>query len=74
MKTNQKNIIVILLLLIQPARALGFGSGLEICTPPVEPVTLASPTVISEFTQSALQAALDSGGQIKYPTKIILTF
>ena len=41
-KMKRRYIIAALFLLIQPAQALGFGSGIETCTPPVEPVTLTS--------------------------------
>ena len=71
MKTRY--IIAALFLLIQPAQALGFGSSIETCTAPVEAVTLTNPTVVSEYTQAALQAALDSGGHITFATTTPVT-
>jgi hypothetical protein len=47
-------------------RAPSFGSGLEICPAPVEPVALLNPAVVTDCTQSGLQAALDAGGQITF--------
>ncbi len=72
-KMKRRYIIAALFLLIQPVQALGFGSGVETCTPPVEPVSLTNPTVVSEYTQSALQTALDSGGQITFATTTPVT-
>jgi predicted outer membrane repeat protein len=43
-----------------------FGSGIDICTPPIQPVTLANPTTITNCTQAGVQAALDSGGHINF--------
>lgn len=52
---------------ILPAQAAtDFGSGLAVCVPPVQPVVLENPTVVTECTQSGLQAALDKGGQITF--------
>ncbi len=70
---KRKYIIAALFLLIQPVQALGFGSGLKTCTPPVEPVTLTNPTVVSEYTQSALQTALNNGGQITFASSTPVT-
>lgn len=55
-----------------------FGSGLSVCTPPVQPVELVNPTTVTDCTQSALQAALDAGGHIDFdcgpgPTTIPLS-
>jgi hypothetical protein len=47
-------------------QAPAFGSGLEICQAPVQPVTLTNPTIVSDCTQAGLQAALDQGGQISF--------
>ena len=43
-----------------------FGSGLQICAAPLQPVTLAHPTTINDCTRSGIQAALDTGGQINF--------
>ena len=43
-----------------------FGSGIDICTPPVQPVTLVNPTTITNCTQAGVQAALDAGGHINF--------
>ncbi len=37
-----------------------------ICTPPIQPVTLSSPTVVTDCTASGLQSALSSGGHISF--------
>ncbi len=66
MKTEQTIILTLLLLLTAPVQVLGFGSGLEVCPAPVDPVSLSNPTVVSEFTQTALQAALNTGGHITF--------
>lgn len=55
-----------------------FGSELEVCPAPVDPLTLVSPNVVSDCTQVGLQAALNVGGQIAFncsagPTTISLT-
>lgn len=42
------------------------ASGLNICTAPLQAVTLDNPQTITDCTQSALQAALDQGGQITF--------
>lgn len=60
---------IVLAILSFPAQVLGFGSGLNVCTPPVRPVTISNPTVVTAFTQAALQAALDDGGQITFATE-----
>jgi predicted outer membrane repeat protein len=43
-----------------------FGSGVEICSPPVQPVTLVSPTTVTNCTRAGIQAALASGGHIDF--------
>jgi predicted outer membrane repeat protein len=43
-----------------------FGSGIEICTPPITPVELVNPTVITTCTQANLQDALEDGGHITF--------
>ncbi|MGD9092049.1 MAG: choice-of-anchor Q domain-containing protein [Anaerolineales bacterium] len=43
-----------------------FGSGIEICESPIQPVALSNPTVITNCTRDGIQAALDNGGQIKF--------
>lgn len=48
------------------ATAQDFGSGLAICTPPVQPVTLVNPVVVTDCTQAGLQAALNDGGHIAF--------
>lgn len=48
------------------AAPASFGSGLDICTPPVRPVTPVDPTVVTDCTQAGLQAALDDGGHIAF--------
>lgn len=65
--------LAIFILFMVPAKSMGFGSGLDVCTPPVESVTLSNPTVITEFTQAALQTALDSGGHITFDTTVPVT-
>lgn len=42
------------------------GAPPAACTPPVAPVTLVNPTVITSCTQAALQAALATGGHITF--------
>jgi hypothetical protein len=64
---------LLLLLVIKPGQAYGFGSGLETCTSPVEPVTLSNPTIVSEFAQSALQTALGNGGHVTFDTTTPIT-
>ena len=57
-----------LLLAVRPAAAApSFGSGLAVCPPPIFPVTLSSPTVVSgpACTRAGIQAALSQGGQIR---------
>lgn len=52
-----------------------FGSGITICEPSVQPVTLVSPTTITDCTQAGIQAALDSGGHIDFacgPNPIVI--
>lgn len=50
-----------------PAQAAPeFGSGLSICLPPVLPLELDNPTVVTDCTQNGLQAALNQGGQIAF--------
>lgn len=75
MKAKSRIVITTLLLflILKPVWARGFGSGLEVCTSPIEPVALADPTIISEFTQSVLQAALDGGGHITFDTMAPVT-
>lgn len=43
-----------------------FSSGLDACTPPVEPVDLTDPTIITQCDQAGIQAALDQGGHISF--------
>ncbi|MCB0193474.1 MAG: hypothetical protein KDJ65_16120 [Anaerolineae bacterium] len=43
-----------------------FSSGINICTPPITPVTLSNPTVVTNCTQAGLQTALNSGGHIAF--------
>jgi hypothetical protein len=43
-----------------------FGSGIQICQPPIPPVELTDPTTVSDCSQAGLQAALDAGGQIDF--------
>ncbi len=38
----------------------------EICAPPIQPVVLSNPTVVTNCTQAGLKAALDGGGQISF--------
>ncbi len=75
MKTKPTIIITIifLFLVIKPDRSMGFGSELDICTSPVAPVTLSNPTIIGQFTQTALQSALDNGGHITFDTTTPIT-
>ncbi len=49
-----------------PAIAMGFGSGLEICVPPVEPAALVDPTVVADCSEAGLRAALEGGGHITF--------
>jgi predicted outer membrane repeat protein len=42
------------------------GAPPAACTPPVAPVTLVTPTVITSCTQAALQSALAAGGHITF--------
>ncbi len=42
------------------------GAPPAACTPPVAPVTLVNPTVITSCTQAALQTALAAGGHITF--------
>ncbi|MCP4349458.1 MAG: hypothetical protein GY795_28590 [Desulfobacterales bacterium] len=49
-----------------PVSSMGFASGIETCTPPVEPVTLSNPTIITACTETAIQTALDNGGHITF--------
>lgn len=42
------------------------GAPPAACTPPIEPVALVNPTVITNCTQAALQAALAAGGHITF--------
>ncbi|MCP4217796.1 MAG: hypothetical protein GY765_24355, partial [bacterium] len=58
--------VSMIVLLFLPVSSLGFGSGIETCVPPVQPVTLANPTVITVCTESAIQDALDIGGHIRF--------
>ena len=46
--------------------AVHFGSGLAICQPAVQPVTLTNPTTITDCTQAGVQAALQEGGHIQF--------
>ena len=49
------------------ARPASFGSGIDICTPPIEPVTLIKPTIITNCTRAGIQEALDnSHGEIVF--------
>ncbi len=76
MKGEMKPAIALgLLFLILSASFLGippaaasptFGSGLSICAPPIQPVTLSSPIMVTNCTRAGLQAALDQGGQISF--------
>ena len=76
MKTPIKPAIVLcliyLILLVRPLRvpsasaSPSFGSGLSFCAPPIQPVTLTNPTVVTTCIRSALQSALDQGGQITF--------
>ncbi len=55
-----------------------FGSGLNSCQPPLTPVTLANPTIVTDCTQAGVQAALEQGGHITFdcgpnPVTISLT-
>ena len=43
-----------------------FSSGIDICTPPIAPVTLSNPTIVTNCTQAGLQTALNQGGQIAF--------
>ncbi|MCB0166377.1 MAG: hypothetical protein KDI79_19260 [Anaerolineae bacterium] len=43
-----------------------FSSGIDICTPPIAPVTLSNPTVVTNCTQAGLQTALNQGGHIAF--------
>ena len=72
-KTQLYAVLFILLIVLKPLHILAFGSGIQTCTPPVEPVTLSNPRVISEFTQGALQSALTSGGHITFDTTTPVT-
>ena len=52
-----------------------FGSGIDICTPPIQPMTLVNPTTITNCTQAGVQAALNSGGHINFdcgPNQVII--
>ena len=75
MKMKPTIIIAALLLslFMNLCQAYAFGSGLATCPSPVEPVTLSNPTIISEFTQGALQTALDIGGHITFETATPVT-
>lgn len=44
----------------------GFGSGLTICTPPIQPVNLVNPAIITNCTKAGIQAALNVGGHIRF--------
>lgn len=46
--------------------AVAFGSGIEICTPPLQPVTLLDPEVVTDCTRAGVQAALDGGGEVTF--------
>lgn len=43
-----------------------FGSNIDICEPPIQPVKLVHPTTITSCTQEGIQTALDLGGQIQF--------
>lgn len=49
-----------------PPAVAAFGSGLSVCAPPVLPVPLENPTLVTDCTQTGLQASLDQGGQITF--------
>jgi hypothetical protein len=43
-----------------------FGSGIKICVPPVQPVTLSNTSTITDCTQAGIQTALNTGGHINF--------
>ncbi len=43
-----------------------FGSGLTMCSAPIQPVNLQNPTIITDCTRAGVQAALDNGGHITF--------
>ena len=47
----------------RPAEAAAPG---QTCAPPIQPVTLVNPTVVTNCTQAGLQAALSLGGHITF--------
>ena len=58
--------LLLALLLMRPSEPAQAGSPSPICTPPVQPVALVNPTVVSDCSQAGLQAALSQGGHITF--------
>lgn len=56
----------LLAVLALPAVSLGFGSGLTICEPPIDPVALSEPTVITDCSEGGIRAVLEEGGHITF--------
>ena len=48
------------------AGAANFGSGINVCSAPISPVTPVSPKVVTNCTQAGIQAALNGGGHITF--------
>ena len=46
--------------------AAAFGSGVEVCTPPLQPVTLLDPKTVTDCTRAGVQTALDGGGEVTF--------
>lgn len=70
---DYKNLILLCTLLFFPKVCFSYGSNLDICQSPIEPVALSNPTIITEFTEAALQTALNTGGHITFDTSIPIT-
>ena len=43
-----------------------FGSNLNVCPAPINPITPVNPTVVTNCTQAGIQAALNNGGHITF--------
>ena len=57
------------------AVATTFGSGIDICDPPLQPVSLVNPITVTDCTRAGIQSALDVGGHSRFgcgPDPIII--
>lgn len=59
-------LILTLLLSRSPSQAAQLAAPEAVCTPPIQPVALSNPTVVTDCTETGLQAALANGGHIAF--------